>query len=351
MAPLILSVLLVILHYGLKRTEDVDTEEIMSQKTRSSSALGKSAHSEFASKIEAVSENLNAREATSSDGMDVSFKKAPLTRKSSIFSDHELAVERKRSEIYKKIGKISFLPSVSEVVTVVRLPSVSKSGSLLDSLAHLICIHVPLWLSVVAVWITIVEIFDNKFYYMFYHHHPRMNLLAMIIAISLGLFHEIKWTWIVSDILGIATSYVIIARTETSSYCAGFIFLLGMILFDLFWTFGISFLPLVTEHSRSPVMLFLPTGKNGKLVKISTVDVIVPGIFLNIVLKFTEMYDVGVFFPTFYAFIFGLIVTVIIGSLLQKTAPAMVIPGVFGILTSIVSVENPSDLWRFEIKH
>lgn len=40
--------------------------------------------------------------------------------------------------------------------------------------------------------------------------------MATIIAILLGLFHEVKWTWIINDILGIATSYVVIARTEVS---------------------------------------------------------------------------------------------------------------------------------------
>lgn len=43
-----------------------------------------------------------------------------------------------------------------------------------------------------------------------------MEQLAMIIAVLLGIFHEVKWTWVVNDIFGIAISYVTIARTEVS---------------------------------------------------------------------------------------------------------------------------------------
>lgn len=43
-----------------------------------------------------------------------------------------------------------------------------------------------------------------------------MRQLAAMIALLLGIFHEMKWTWVVNDIFGVATSYVIIARTQVS---------------------------------------------------------------------------------------------------------------------------------------
>lgn len=49
-------------------------------------------------------------------------------------------------------------------MTVVRPPSVNMSKqSILIMLARLITIHVPLWLGVIAVHITIIELFDSKF--------------------------------------------------------------------------------------------------------------------------------------------------------------------------------------------
>ncbi|EFO17698.2 hypothetical protein LOAG_10799 [Loa loa] len=178
-----------------------------------------------------------------------------------------------------------------------------------------------------------------------------MKQLAMIIAILLGLFHELKWTWVVNDILGIATCYIIIARTETASYFAGFIFLIGMILFDIFWFYCIDLFSVVTMNSRTPIMLIIPVGKERRPVRTSTVDIVVPGIFLNIILKFAEMYDTEVFFLSFYACIFGMLITALIIFLRRKSTPAIVLPGIFAILASMLSVENPSNLWRFGIKH
>lgn len=67
--------------------------------------------------------------------------------------------------------------------------------------------------------------------------------------------------------------------------------------------------------------------------------------------KFADMYDARAFFPPFYAVVIGLMITVIVAVLRQKTTPAMVIPGAFAILISLLCVDNPADLWRFEIKH
>ncbi|KAM3726740.1 Signal peptide peptidase [Dirofilaria immitis] len=330
----------------VKNEDGSSSEEyLVSGETPSDSSL-KDVLEQLAKESEEVGENVD--EAVINDGSR-SFRRISLRRKS-ILSDHELAVERKQSEIYKKISQISFLPSVSEVVTLRNLSVNISKKSILNILARLITLHVPVWLGVIAVHITIIEIFDSKFYQMFYYH-PRMKLLSIIIAILLGLFHEAKWTWVVNDVLGIVTSYVVIARTETASYFAGFLFLVGMILFDIFWSYCINLLTLVTTHSRSSVMLIIPLGKEKKFAKLSIIDIMVPGIFLNIVLKFAEMYDTGTFLLSFYAVLFGLFVTELIGLLRQKTTPAIVIPGIFAILASMLSVENPSDLWRFGIKH
>uniref|UniRef100_A0A8R1XV99 Uncharacterized protein n=1 Tax=Onchocerca volvulus TaxID=6282 RepID=A0A8R1XV99_ONCVO len=334
----------------LKNVDDSSSEEYLISDGLPDSSL-KDVLEQLAKESEEVGESIDEAVASDASPSYRSSRRISLRRKS-ILSDQELAIERKQSEIYRKMSQISFLPSVSEVVTVVRPPSVNMSKqSILIMLARLITIHVPLWLGVIAVHITIIELFDSKFYHIFYYHNPRMKLLSMIIAVLLGLFHEVKWTWIVNDVLGIATSYVVIARTETASYFAGFLFLLGMIFFDIFWSFCINLLTLVTTHPRSSVMLIIPLGKKNKFAKLSIVDIMVPGIFLNIILKFAEMYDTGTFLLSFYAVIFGLFVTELIGLLRQKTTPAIVIPGIFAILASMLSVENPSDLWRFGIKH
>ncbi|CAG9533962.1 unnamed protein product [Cercopithifilaria johnstoni] len=303
---------------------------------------------------ETEEESEDVDEAAPTDGIhqeNLSVRAGSLL-KSSILSENELAIERKRSEIYRKMSKVSLVPAVDEIVNTMRCSSVKMSKqSVLDILGRFISIHIPLWLGVIAIQIALIEIFESKFYRTFYYHHPRMKQLAMVVAVILGIFHEVKYTWVVNDILGIATSYVIISRTETASFFAGFLFLLGMILFDIFWFYCVDLFSTVTKHPHSPVMLTIPLGKKRKPARISTVDIIVPGIFLNIILKFAEMYDIGVFVLSFYAYVFGFFVTELITLIRQKSTPAIVIPGILALLASIFSADNPSDLWRFGIKH
>ncbi|KAL3981636.1 Signal peptide peptidase family protein [Acanthocheilonema viteae] len=408
--PIVASVMLIILHYSLKLSSNNNMDEKMAGKKRfelRASSISRQLVKKMPTKLDSISESAvanndeemktklsedlfekmknvddsnleeylindgnrpnssfkdvlikeneeeieNVDEAVPSDEThrESSSPETALLRRSSILSDDEIAIERKRSEIYKKIVKVFFFPSVDEVVTVMQCPSIGISKhSVLVILGRLIAIHIPLWLGVIAVQITLVEIFDN---HIFYYHHPKMKQLSIVIAILLGIFHEIKWTWFVNDVLGIATSYVIIARTETASYFAGFLFLLGMISFDIFWFYCVDLFSLVTKHPRSPVMLTIPLGKNRRPAGISTVDIIVPGIFLNIVLKFAEMYDIAVFILSFYACIFGLFVTELVTLFRQKSTPAIVIPGIFAILVSLLSADNSLDLWRFGIKY
>uniref|UniRef100_A0A0M3HPL8 Signal peptide peptidase n=2 Tax=Ascaris TaxID=6251 RepID=A0A0M3HPL8_ASCLU len=278
----------------------------------------------------------------------------PLSRKSSEISSHNIKQQRKQSEIYEKIGKFDFLPfSLTSAVKGLEKPSISslRKDSLFDIVLQLIGMHLPLWLSVLALYITLLELFSMKFYYQFYYHHSFVKLLALVISLSTGLFHELRWTWFVNDVLAVASAYVVIARVQTVSYIAALVFLLGMVIFDLFWMYGIDLFSTVTRDTRAPLMLIVPWGKEGRRESLATLDIIVPGVFLSVLLKFADMYDPQAFYPSFYAATLGLVVTFAIAVYRAKSTPAMVIPTFFSILTSLSSVERPLDLLRFEIKH
>ncbi|VDN38910.1 unnamed protein product [Gongylonema pulchrum] len=105
------------------------------------------------------------------------------------------------------------------------------------------------------------------------------------------------------------------------------------------------------KQGRPPLVIIIPWGKGGRREMISIVDIMVPGIFLNVIFKFADMYDARAFFPPFYAAVSGLMITLIAAVLRQKTTPAMVVPGALAMLISLLSVDDPSILWRFEIKH
>ncbi|EFO12857.1 hypothetical protein LOAG_15675 [Loa loa] len=150
---------------GMENANGPSSEECLVSDGNLPNPSVKAFREELAQEREEVSENVG--EAASTDGIhqkSPSFRRRSLRRESSTVTDYELAVEHKRSEIYRKISKISFLPSVDKVVTVVRCSSVNISKrSVLDVLGRVIIIHIPIWLGVIAVQITMVEVFDNKF--------------------------------------------------------------------------------------------------------------------------------------------------------------------------------------------
>uniref|UniRef100_A0A158R471 Signal peptidase I n=1 Tax=Syphacia muris TaxID=451379 RepID=A0A158R471_9BILA len=279
-----------------------------------------------------------------------------ISRKSSADSNNETScVYRKQSEIYKQIGKIDLVPSsLKKLSFQVVKPSPLRrfrKDSMFDVFVQLIGIQLPIWLSVVAVYITLVEILSMKFYTVFYYHHPGLKLMAMFIALFIGLFHEWKPTYFVNNMLGVTAAYVVIARVQTVSYIAGIVFLIGMVIFDLFWLYGIDLFSTVTRDTSAPILLVMPWGDAGKKERLATLDIIVPGIFLNILIKFADMYDSGAFYPSFYAVIFGLIVTFLLHLYKDKTIPAIVLPAAFAVVTSLVTVNRAGDLLQFEVKH
>lgn len=277
------------------------------------------------------------------------------SRKSSQNSLGGQCVQRKQSEIYKQIGKIDFVPmSLKKISFQVVNPTPIRrfrKDSLFDVVVQLLGIHLPIWTSVMAVYITLIEILSMKFYMIFYYHHPGLKLLAMFLAVLIGLFHEWKPTYFINNVLVIAGAYVVIARVQPVSYVAGIIFLTGMVAFDLFWMYGIDLLSTITKQTNAPIMLIIPWGKERKKEMVAAVDFMVPGIFLNIVLKFADMYDAGAFYPAFYATVIGLTVTFAIALHRAKSTPAMVLPALLSVIISLLSVRSTADLWHFEIKH
>lgn len=151
--------------------------------------------------------------------------------------------------------------SLSNFALSVKEPYFTKfeKDSLVDIAAQLIGIHLPVWLSVIALNITLVEIFSmhfRKFFFFqlvglelsgdkckysfglkklhylngifkneiifldhhFYYHSSTVKLFILIISVFMGLFHEIHWTWIVNNILGISTTYLLIARVQANFF-------------------------------------------------------------------------------------------------------------------------------------
>ncbi|CAI4231989.1 unnamed protein product [Auanema sp. JU1783] len=223
--------------------------------------------------------------------------------------------------------------------------------SALDILGEIFAIHVPVWLCAAAVYVVLLDIFTVKFSDIFYHHEAVLTYIALGASFSFGLVHELWGNWFTNNVLAFSSIFVVASRCQSVSYQVGVVFLIGMIVFDLFWMFVIDLLSTVARESRAPLMVIIPRNSEGEKQSLATLDIMVPGIFLNLVLKYSSMYDPRLFDFTFYAVFGGLMATMIISIWRRKITPAMVLPALAAFAVSMIFTPNPKVLWRFMIKH
>ncbi|PIO59947.1 hypothetical protein TELCIR_18574 [Teladorsagia circumcincta] len=127
---------------------------------------------------------------------------------------------------------------------------------------------------------------------------------ALAFSIIFGLFHEFYGGWFTNDILAFSSIYIVCSRVQAVSYQAASILLVGMAIFDIFWLYVIDLISFVTQESRAPLFIMIPRDHHGNKQSLAAIVIIVPGIFLNVIQKYSSMFDPGLFTIT-YAAVFG----------------------------------------------
>lgn len=178
-----------------------------------------------------------------------------------------------------------------------------------------------------------------------------MMYASLLVSLSFGLYHECSGNWISNDILAFASIYVVCSRIQAVSYQTAIIFVIGMSLFDLFFLYVVDLLSTVVKENRSPLMILVPRDTKGNKQSLAALDIMVPGVFLNVVLKYSSMYDTNLFAITFAAVFASLVFSVFFSIWRSKTTPAMVLPAISAIIFSIGFANHTDDLWKFMIKH
>ncbi|PIO62445.1 hypothetical protein TELCIR_15993 [Teladorsagia circumcincta] len=174
---------------------------------------------------------------------------------------------------------------------------------------------------------------------------------ALAFSIIFGLFHEFYGGWFTNDILAFSSIYIVCSRVQAVSYQAASILLVGMAIFDIFWLYVIDLISFVTQESRAPLFIMIPRDHHGNKQSLAAIVIIVPGIFLNVIQKYSSMFDPGLFTIT-YAAVFGaLTVTVIFSVWRRKIIPSLALPALVAIIVTMSLCSHPNDLWRFMIKY
>ncbi|KAJ1350829.1 hypothetical protein KIN20_006719 [Parelaphostrongylus tenuis] len=262
--------------------------------------------------------------------------------------------EHEGNEIYKQIGQTNlFTYSLSALNLLPKnqpgLPELKLNFS--DIMSEFFAVHLPVWGCVAAFYVVILELFGVHFAYYFYYHEETMVYSAFAFSLMFGLFHEFCGGWVTNDILAFSSIYIVCCRIQAVSYQAGLILLVGMAIYDVFWLYVIDLISTVTRECRSPLMIVIPSDHHGNKQSLAAMNIIIPGIFLNVIQKYSSMYDPELFTAT-YAAVFGaLTVTMIFSVWRQKITPGLVLPAIMAVVVSMGLCTHPNDLWRFMIKY
>ncbi|KAI9467894.1 peptidase A22B, signal peptide peptidase, partial [Coemansia mojavensis] len=131
------------------------------------------------------------------------------------------------------------------------------------------------------------------------HRHKTMahvrfsNLHLAMVGVSALLtgFYMYTKNWLASNLFGLAFSFSAITLIRLDSFKSGMIMLAGLFVYDVFWVFGTEVMVSVAKNFDAPIKVVFPKQlfpDDGKLkfTMLGLGDIVVPGIFLALALRF-----------------------------------------------------------------
>lgn len=95
--------------------------------------------------------------------------------------------------------------------------------------------------------------------------------------------------WILNNIYGILFSIVALRNIHLSNFQVGFILLWLLFFYDIFWVYGTDVMVTVAKNLDIPIKLLFPYLNDEGEEKFSMLglgDIVIPGIFIGLCLKF-----------------------------------------------------------------
>merc|ERR1712232_445043 len=188
-----------------------------------------------------------------------------------------------------------------------------------------------------------------------------VSLLGSILFLT---FYLMTRHWALNNIIGICFCIKAIESFSLGTYRTGVILLIGLFFYDIFWIFGTDVMVTVAQSLDSPIKLLFPrtlvpnidTG-NIDLSLVGLGDIVIPGFFLSLLLRFDahnaniSYFPVNIYdsFPkpyfhfTLFGYIIGMISTIFIMIRFQAAQPALLylVPACLGssLIVSVVRGE------------
>jgi minor histocompatibility antigen H13 len=189
-----------------------------------------------------------------------------------------------------------------------------------------------------------------------------MDILALILSgIVCAAYFLLNKPWFINNIIGICFCLQGIERFSLGTYKIGAILLIGLFFYDIFWVFGTDVMVTVAKKLDGPIKLLFPrsmavsetTGYLKDLSLLGLGDIVIPGFFLAILLRF-DAHKAGVnhahasfakpyFHSALFAYVLGLCTTLFVMVYFNAAQPALLylVPACLGssLLCAVVKGE------------
>lgn len=169
-----------------------------------------------------------------------------------------------------------------------------------------------------------------------------MDIIALFDSCAIcGLYFYLGKPWFLNNIIGICFCLQGIERFSLGTYKIGAILLVGLFFYDIFWVFGTDVMVTVAKKLDGPIKLLFPrslelsetTGYFKDLSLLGLGDIVIPGFFLAILLRF-DAHKAGVgrvhdsfpkpyFHSALFAYVLGLGTTLFVMVVFNAAQPAL----------------------------
>ncbi|CAH2089884.1 unnamed protein product [Euphydryas editha] len=158
------------------------------------------------------------------------------------------------------------------------------------------------------------------------------DVICLVISLCMGAWYLLKKHWIANNLFGIAFAIRGMELLRLNNVATGVILLCGLFLYDIFWVFGTNVMVTVAESFEAPIKLVFPqdllvNGLNASnFAMLGLGDIVVPGIFIALLLRFDKSLKRGsefYFRATFSAYILGLLATILVMHMFKHAQPAL----------------------------
>jgi len=111
------------------------------------------------------------------------------------------------------------------------------------------------------------------------------TIVGLVLAVFVGAWYLNTNHWLASNLFGIAFCLQGIEMMSIGSYFNGCVLLSGLFIYDIFWVFGTDVMVTVAKNFDAPIKLLFPAGE-GRPSMLGLGDIVIPGIFIALLLRF-----------------------------------------------------------------